>query len=105
MSLITFKNKHLILDHQLVQQYFKDAQFVFVKWIKESGNLLIAPQSATMFYQVHKDASQLLMKTKNLKGDKTVALYDFFYESNLNENQAYVEYDYLDKIGAIKIKF
>ena len=88
-----------------MEEYFDNAQYVFVKWVKESGNLLIAPQTATLFNQVHKDASQLMLKTKNLKGDKTVALYDFFYESNFNENNAYVAYDYLDKIGAIKIKF
>lgn len=105
MSQLVFKNKHLILDHELVQTYLGDVSYVFVKWIKESNHLLIAPHTASVFYQVHKNAMQMMLKAKNLKGDKTIALYDFCYENNIKESDNHhVEYQYLDKLNALKIK-
>ncbi len=102
---LILKNKHLVIGHELINDYFGEVSYVFVKWIKESNHLLVAPQTASVFYQVHKDAMQMLLKTKNLQGDKSIALYDFFYENNINENDNYdVEYHYLDKLKALKIK-
>ncbi|MEM1134260.1 MAG: hypothetical protein AAGI07_00365 [Bacteroidota bacterium] len=55
MNGITLNNKHLIIGADLVDKYFKEVQYVFIKWVENSGSLLIAPQDASVFYQVHKD--------------------------------------------------
>ena len=103
MCQLKLQAQHLWLSHALVEQYFRETEQVIVAWVERGPHLLIAPAPAPVLVKVHPKASARLLKQKNLQGDRTVSLHDFFIDYNLAATDQPLTFDYVEKLEAIKI--
>ncbi|MEK6479966.1 hypothetical protein WJR50_20655 [Catalinimonas sp. 4WD22] len=103
MCLLKIQAQHLWLNHELVKQYFRETEQVIVAFVASGPHLLIAPAPATVLIKVHPKASSRLFKLKNLKGDRTISLHDFFIDYNLADSDKPLDYNFVEKLDAIKV--
>lgn len=104
MCLLKLQSQHLWLDHELVERFFQETEQVVVAFVSSGPQLLIAPAPASVLVKVHTQASTRLLKVKNLRGDKTISLYDFLIDNDLPTLDRPLSYDFVEKLGALKVK-
>jgi hypothetical protein len=103
MCLLKLQAQHLYLSNELVAQYFRETEQVIVAFIENGPHLLIAPAPAPVLIKVHPKASSRLLKLKNLQGDRTISLHDFFIDYNLADTDKPLRFDFVEKLEAIKV--
>ena len=74
----------------------------FWKQLKEQGKILITPVSSQWFVKMYKP-TQFLLKSRNLKGDKSLAVREILIDNNLNMTDKDLEYEIIDKTNLIKV--
>ena len=72
-------------------------------FVNSGPHLLIAPAPAAVLIKVHPKASVRLFKLKNLQGDRTISVNDFFIDYNLVDDDKPLDYDYVEKLNALKV--
>lgn len=103
MCRLKLQAQHLWLSHELVAQYFSETEQVVVAFVDSGPHLLIAPAPAAVLVKVHPKASSRLLKLKNLKGDRTISVHDFFIDHDLAGDDKPLHYDYVEKLDALKV--
>ena len=83
MDSITLKSSHLYIPGEIATKVFGDDPQAYLAYQAERGTLLVAPVSQQWFYKMHKP-SQHLLKTRNLQGDKTIALHEILIDNALD---------------------
>jgi len=101
--IISIKAFHIYLEADLVRSVFKDESHAFVKYLEDQKQLLITPVSSKWFVKMYGPA-QFLMKSRNLKGDKTLALHEIFIDNDLDGTERQLDFEYIERTKLIKIK-
>ena len=99
---ITLKTSHIYLDNGLIEPIFKEIHYAYVTYVEEQGNILITPVSSQWFVKMYKP-TQFLLKSRNLKGDKTLAIREILIDNDLDTADRDLEYEIIKKTNLIKV--
>lgn len=99
---ITLKTSHIYLDNELIEPIFGEIHYAYVTYVEEQGNILITPVSSQWFVKMYKP-TQFLLKSRNLKGDKTLAIREILIDNDLDTTDRDLEYEIIEKTSLIKV--
>ena len=80
---VRLKNRHLIISVDAAANAFGDEAQVYFVYYPQGGMLLLAPMSDSTFKQAH-DCGLIMLKTKNLAGDKSLSLEEILIDHELD---------------------
>ncbi|MEO0898104.1 MAG: hypothetical protein AAFY71_16965 [Bacteroidota bacterium] len=93
---------HLYLPNSIVSQVFKEEENAFLAFYPEKKLLLLSPISNAFFKKLH-PTTQHMLKRKNLKGDKSIALHELLIDHELNVSSEPLKYEFREKSTVLKI--
>ncbi|HAS59766.1 MULTISPECIES: hypothetical protein [unclassified Algoriphagus] len=99
---IALKSSHIYLDAELVTTIFGEIHFAYVTYVEEQKKILITPVSSQWFVKMYK-STQFLLKSRNLKGDKTLAVREILIDNDLDASDRELDYEIIEKTDLIKI--
>jgi len=99
---VILKSSHVYLDSELIKNIFGSIQYAYVTYVAEQKKMLITPVSSQWFVKMHKP-TQFLLKYRNLKGDRTLAIREILIDNNLDTTDRILEYEIIEKTNLIKI--
>ncbi|RDY61112.1 hypothetical protein [Flagellimonas nanhaiensis] len=99
---ISLKTSHICLDNELVQLIFGEINFAYVTYVEEQGKILITPVTSQWFVKMYKPA-QFLLKSRNLKGDRTLAIRELLIDNDLDMTDRDLEYEVIQKTNLLKV--
>ncbi|MDO6811088.1 hypothetical protein Q4603_20875 [Zobellia galactanivorans] len=99
---ISLKTSHIYLDHELIAPIFGETQYAYVTYVREQCTILITPVTSQWFVKMYKP-TQFLLKTRNLKGDKTLAVRELLIDNDLDMTDRELDYEIIEKTRLIKV--
>lgn len=99
---VILKSSHVYLDASLVEKIFQNIHYAYVTYVEKQNKLLITPVSSQWFVKMHKP-TQFLLKSRNLKGDKTLAIREILIDNELDTNDRALQFEIVEKTNLIKI--
>lgn len=102
MDSVALKSAHLYIPSAVVQQIFGEEHHAYLAYQAERSTLLAAPASSQWFYKMHKP-SQHMLKTRNLQGDKTIALHEILIDHAIDNQDRTLDYVVQEASGILKI--
>ncbi|HFA52174.1 MAG TPA: hypothetical protein ENJ95_24415 [Bacteroidetes bacterium] len=102
-SEVRLKSSHIHIDKEIAAEVFGKDLNVFVVYYPEKKSLMVSPVSNVFFKKLHK-ASQHMLKDRNLKGDKTIALHEIIIDNQIDETDRDLEYELQPGLGILNIK-
>ena len=99
---VTLKSSHVYFDASLVDLIFDNIHYAYVTYVAEQKKLLITPVSSQWFVKMH-EPTQFLLKSRNLKGDKTLAIREILIDNDLDASDRVLQYEVVKKTNLIKI--
>ena len=99
---VILKSSHVYLDAELVESIFQNIHYAYITYIPEQKKMLITPVSSQWFVKMHKP-TQFLLKSRNLKGDRTLAIREILIDNDLDTTDRILEYEIVEKTNLIKI--
>jgi hypothetical protein len=99
---VILKSSHVYLNASLVERIFKSIHYAYVTYVAEQNKMLITPVSSQWFVKMHKP-TQFLLKSRNLKGDRTLAIREILIDNDLDTSDRELEYEIVEKTNLIKI--
>ncbi|WP_369049093.1 hypothetical protein [Tenacibaculum sp. UWU-22] len=100
--MIALQASHIYIDNTIADIIFKNIHYAYVTYLKEQKKILITPVSSQWFVKLYKP-TQFLLKTKNIKGDKTLAIREILIDNDLDGTDRILEYEIIEKTRLIKI--
>ena len=100
---VRLKSSHLLIDHEVAGDIFGNDLNVNVVYYAERRTLMIAPKSDDLFKKLHK-AKQHMLKDRNAKGDKTIALHELLIDNEVNSSDRNLEYEYQKELKILNVK-
>ncbi|HAF78415.1 MAG: hypothetical protein ABNH00_10210 [Dokdonia sp.] len=101
-ELVTLKSSHVYLDASLVDKVFDNIHYAYVTYVVAQGKMLITPVSSQWFVKMH-EPTQFLLKSRNLKGDRTLAIREILIDNDLDTSDRVLHYEVVEKTNLIKI--
>ncbi|MEM9671092.1 MAG: hypothetical protein ACFB15_06285 [Cyclobacteriaceae bacterium] len=92
----------MYISNEVVSQVFGDEPHVYLAYQPERTTLLAAPASSQWFSKMH-EPSQHMLKTRNLQGDKTIALHEILIDNDLDNQDRELEYSIQESTKILKI--
>ncbi len=102
-ALIQLQSAHLLIRYDLAQKIFGKDYNVYTVYYPERNSLMVAPVSDELFKKLHK-ASQALLKEKNSRGDRTIALHDILLDHQIDPQDRSLAFDYQEGLGVLNIQ-
>jgi len=102
MSKIVLKSSHIYLESDLVETIFEDIHYAYIKYLPDQERLLITPVSSQWFVKMY-EPTQFLLKSRNLKGDRTLAIREILIDEDLDTNDRVLEFEIIEKTKLIKV--
>ena len=99
---VILKSSHVCLSADLVERIFQAIHYAYVTYVAEQQKMLITPVSSQWFVKMHKP-TQFLLKSRNLKGDRTLAIREILIDNDLDTTDRVLEYEVVEKTNLIKI--
>ena len=99
---VILKSSHVYLNAALVERIFQSIHYAYVTYVAEQKQLLITPVSSQWFVKMHKP-TQFLLKSRNLKGDRTLAIREILIDNDIDTTDRILEYEIVEKTNLIKI--
>ncbi len=103
MAKIYLKSSHLYLENDLVETIFGNIHYAYVTYQKDTKKLLVTPVSSQWFVKMYEPA-QFLLKSRNLKGDKTLAIREILIDNDLDTTDKELNYELVKRTKLIKIQ-
>ncbi|MEO1516932.1 MAG: hypothetical protein AAFV95_18055 [Bacteroidota bacterium] len=100
---VRLKSSHLLIDRELALDIFGDDFNVNLVYYADRRTLMIAPQSEELFKQLHK-AKQHMLKDRNAKGDKTIALHELLIDNEIDSSDRTVAFDCQKALKILTVK-
>lgn len=99
---VILKSSHVYLSAALVEQIFQSIHYAYVTYVAAQKQMLITPVSSQWFVKMHKP-TQFLLKSRNLKGDRTLAIREILIDNDLDTTDRVLDYEIVEKTNLIKI--
>ncbi len=103
MSKVKLKTSHLYIDSDLAAAAFGETAQVYVVYYKNNNSLLLAPMNDEFFPKLHK-AGLLMLKSRNLQGDKTIALHEILIDNDLDDENRDLAYQFTEGVKMLNVK-
>jgi hypothetical protein len=103
MSKITLKTSHIYIDSELVKIIFGDIHYAYIEYLKDRKTLMVTPVSSQWFLKLYEKPTQFLLKSRNLKGDKTLAIREILIDNDLDMTDKDLKFEIIEKTKLIKI--
>lgn len=100
---IRLQGTHLIIDHEIANTIFGKDTVAYVVYYPGKNTLMMAAYSDELFKKLHKTAQQML-KDRNLKGDKSLALGEILIDNQLDESDRDLEYKVEAALGILSVQ-
>lgn len=100
---IRLKSSHLLIDSEIAIDVFGSDLNVNVVYYANRRTLMIAPKSDDLFKTLHK-AQQHMLKDRNAKGDKTIALHELLIDNEVNSSDRILQYEYQKELRILNVK-
>ncbi|MEM6893151.1 MAG: hypothetical protein AAF554_05625 [Bacteroidota bacterium] len=101
-SEVVLRSSHVLLKAELVQKVFQQIHYAYVTYVKDKKHLLVTPVSSQWFVKMY-EPTQFLLKDRNLKGDKVLAVREIFIDNDLNSSDRELSYEWIEKTNLLKI--
>lgn len=101
MSAVYLKNSYLLIEASVAKVAFGDDFQVSVVYYPDRQTLLVAGKSKAFFEKLHK-TSWLLLKDRNLLGDKSVNIRELLIDNDLDDTDRDLPYE-LKSTGILSI--
>jgi len=92
MSAVYLKNSYLLIKVAVAREAFGDDMQVSVTYYPDRQTLLVAGKSKAFFEKIHK-TSWLLLKDRNLLGDKSVNIRELLIDNDIDDTDRDLIYD------------
>lgn len=102
-SNVRLKASHLLIDHEIAAEIFGNDLNVHMVYYADRHTLMIAAKSDSLFKQLHK-AKQHMLKDRNLKGDKTIALHEILIDHGINDTDRDLAFEFQTGLGILNVK-
>lgn len=99
---IQLKNGHIWFDKATVETLFGEEEKANLVYYPERKTLLLAARSKTFFEKMHK-VNWVVLKLRNLKGDKTISIQDLILDNDLDSTDRLLSYE-IKNTGIISIE-
>jgi len=83
------QSMHLVISKNIADELFKDVQSVYVNYISDVKKIFVVPSDDLVFKKMH-DPLQLLLKDKNISGEKSIALHELIIDHELDDTDRIV---------------
>jgi len=100
---IRLQGTHLHIDHKIATAIFGTDTNAYVVFYPSKKTLMLAAVSDELFKKLHKTSQQML-KARNLKGDKSLALGEILIDNQLDESDRDLEYKVEEALGVLSVK-
>ena len=90
------------MDSWNIETVFKNIHYAYVTYVKTQSRLLITPVSSQWFVKMY-EPTQFLLKSRNLKGDRTLAIREILIDNDLDMTDRVLEYEIVEKTNLIKV--
>lgn len=100
---IRLKSSHLLIDREVAADIFGNDLNVNVVYYVDRQTLLIAPESEELFKTIHK-AKQHMLKDRNSKGDKTIALHELLIDNEIDSTDRDLEFEFQKELRILNVK-
>ncbi|MEX0273509.1 MAG: hypothetical protein AB3N16_03940 [Flavobacteriaceae bacterium] len=85
-----------------MKKIFGEVNYAYVSYLKDHNRLLVTPVTSQWFVKMYKP-TQFLLKERNLKGDKTMAIREILLDNDLNMTDRNLEFEIVEKTKLIKV--
>ncbi|MEO1013459.1 MAG: hypothetical protein AAFX53_19360 [Bacteroidota bacterium] len=99
---LSLRSSHVHFSAELAKKVFQQVHYAYVTYVQDQRRLLITPVSSQWFVKMY-EPTQFLLKERNLKGDKTLALREIFIDNELDCKDRNLEYEWIEKTNLIKV--
>lgn len=100
MNELSLKSQHIIVYQALADKLLPGETHVLLKYDTAEKILLVAPATKSEFKVNHK-AAQHMLKDRNLKGDKAIAIHEILIDHELDPTDR--ELPFFEEDGIMKI--
>jgi len=101
-SKISLKSSHLLIDHEIANEVFGSDQNALVVYYPTRRSLMVAAKSDELFKSLHK-ANQHMLKDRNLKGDKSIALHEMLIDNEIDDTDRGLVYELQPGLGILNV--
>ncbi|MEM6963148.1 MAG: hypothetical protein AAF573_00190 [Bacteroidota bacterium] len=102
-SKVRLKSSHLLIAGEVAQEIFGNDRNANVVYYSERRTLMIAPTSDDLFKKLHK-AKQHMLKDRNAKGDKAIALHELLIDHEINSTERDLEFEAQAALKILNVK-
>jgi len=100
---IQLKSSHLYFPQEIVTEIFGEIIYAYVTYVEDQKRILVTPVSSVWFTKMY-EPKQFMLKARNLKGDRTVAIHELLIDNDLDAADRDLEYEMVQRTNLIKIK-
>ncbi len=101
-SKIQLKSSHLLIDNEIASEIFGNDLNAHVVYYPTRRSLMVAAKSDDLFKKLHK-AKQHMLKDRNLKGDKTIALHELLIDNEIDDTDRDLVYEMQPELGVLNV--
>ncbi len=101
---VKLSSSHVFLGSETVTKIFDRVQFALIIYLKEKNTILISSASSKWFKNMHKGAFQSILKSRNMEGDKTLAIRELLIDNDIDTSDRDLDFEVIEKTKIIKIK-
>lgn len=84
MPSLQLKSSHLVIPPDISGRIFPGGHFVYAAFKAKSGELLVSNHANSWFPKLHQ-ASEIMIKIRDLKGTKSIALHEILLDYGIDE--------------------
>lgn len=100
---VALKSSHVFLESSIVNSVFENIHYAYVTYVREQNRLLVTPVSSQWFVKMY-EPTQFLLKSRNLKGDRTLAIREILIDNDIDTRDRILDYELIEKTKLIKIQ-
>ena len=100
---VGLQSHHLVVPAAVATQIFGESRNAHVVYYAERRTLLVASGDDTLFTQLHK-ARKCMLKDKNARGDKSIALHDILLDNQVASLDRELEYQIDTGLSILQIQ-
>jgi hypothetical protein len=102
-SPVRLKSQYLLIDHEVAQAVFGDAQQAYLVYYPQQQALFLAPKDDPIFSTIHK-ATLAMLKDRTPLGDKSLSLQEIIIDNDLDDTDRDLEYFWGDGVPNLHVK-
>ena len=97
------ESEHICIKKGIAEKIFGAETVVLSVFYAKDNSFMVAPASEELFRTIHK-ASQQMLKSKNLAGDKSISIQELLLDNDIDGNDRNLEFTTEEALHILKVK-